>query len=304
MTRILIPVVALLTLALLVAWLYQGPLSPEALSPTVPTLVQSSESPEPPAPPIRGEVPLPAGFTELKPAVERRISFGQSEEVLTPDTDYVAVIETERGVITIELLPDAAPITVNNFVFLALNRYYDGIVFHRVIDGFMAQTGDPTGSGTGGPGYTFGDEVGAGLSHDAKGIVSMANAGPGTNGSQFFITFEATPWLDGAHTIFGRVIDGSEVLDLITRVDPSQPSAVALLDESVQSLRDQGFDLPGEGSVAEALEQLLGVAPVPGNGYDLAGGRVVVGSVSGQPAVGFFPNPDRMQRVSIGTRAR
>ena len=123
----------------------------------------------------------------------------------------------------LELFQDGAPTTVNNFVYLALHRFYDGVVFHRVLDGFMAQTGDPTGSGRGGPGYTFDDEFGPGLSHDGKGVLSMANAGPGTNGSQFFITFDATPWLDGRHAVFGRVLEGEEVLDALTRIDPGRP---------------------------------------------------------------------------------
>lgn len=300
MTRFLIPFVALVTLALLVAWLMQGPLAPQA--PATPPQVEAPI--EPPATEALPDVVLPEGYRAVEPFGERRISFAQSEPVVKPDSEYLAVIETNRGAITMELLPEAAPATVNNFVFLALHRYYDGIVFHRVIEGFMAQTGDPTGSGTGGPGYTFADEFGSGLSHDGKGVVSMANAGPGTNGSQFFITFDATPWLDNGHTIFGRVVDGLEVLDRITRVDPSQPAAVALLDESAASAREQGIDLPGDGTVGEALKEVLGVEPIPGSGYDLAGGRIGVGTVAGQPAIGFFPTPDRMLRVTIATRSR
>ena len=120
--------------------------------------------------------------------------------------------------------------TVNNFVFLARNHYYDGIIFHRVLEGFMAQTGDPTGTGSGGPGYEFEDEFGEGLTHEKRGILSMANAGPGTNGSQFFITFDATPWLDGKHSIFGTVLEGDDVLGNLQLIDPSQagnPNVIA-----------------------------------------------------------------------------
>jgi len=114
-----------------------------------------------------------------------------------------ATIETTKGTIVIELYQDEAPNTVENFVTLAKQGFYDGIIFHRVIPGFMVQTGDPTGTGTGGPGYTFDDEISPNLRHDGPGVVSMANAGPNTNGSQFFITFAATPWLDGKHAILG-----------------------------------------------------------------------------------------------------
>lgn len=117
----------------------------------------------------------------------------------------VAVIETSKGTIRVDLYPDKTPITVANFVNLAQRGYYDGLSFHRVISDFMIQGGCPLGTGTGGPGYKFGDEFDASLRHDAPGKLSMANAGPGTNGSQFFITHVPTPWLDDAHTIFGAV---------------------------------------------------------------------------------------------------
>ncbi len=157
---------------------------------------------------------------------ERKTSFSKAGKVLEPGQDYRAVIETNKGRIVVDLFEDDAPVTVNNFVFLARNHYYDGVVFHRVLEDFMAQTGDPTGTGTGGPGYQFADETGNGRSHDGKGVLSMANAGPNTNGSQFFITFKATPWLDGRHTVFGKVLEGAEVLDALTRVDPSRRSGI------------------------------------------------------------------------------
>lgn len=132
---------------------------------------------------------------------------------------YKAVIETEKGSIEIELFPEHAPKTVNNFVFLARDGFYDGVVFHRVIADFMVQGGDPTGSGRGGPGYRFEDEFeGNPLRHE-RGVISMANAGPGTNGSQFFITHGPQPHLDGRHTVFGKVSKGLDVVDAIQQGD-------------------------------------------------------------------------------------
>ena len=120
--------------------------------------------------------------------------------------DLQAHIVTGRGTIHLQLFADQAPMTVTNFVNLALRKYYDGLSFHRVIPDFMIQGGCPLGTGTGGPGYRFEDEIVPALKHDRPGVLSMANAGPGTNGSQFFITHVATPWLDGKHTVFGRVL--------------------------------------------------------------------------------------------------
>ena len=131
----------------------------------------------------------------------------------------IAAIETSKGNIRIELHADKAPITVANFVNLAQRGYFDGLTFHRVIPDFMVQGGDPTGTGRGGPGYRFEDEVVADLRHDTPGVLSMANAGPGTNGSQFFITHVATPWLDGKHTVFGRVVEGQDIVDAIAQSD-------------------------------------------------------------------------------------
>lgn len=127
--------------------------------------------------------------------------------------------ETNHGTFTAELFEDVAPKTAGNFLKLAREGYYDGIVFHRVIEGFMIQGGDPTGTGRGGPGYTIDDEFAPGLEHDSDGILSMANAGPNTGGSQFFITLAATPWLDGKHAIFGKVTDGMDVVHAIGKVD-------------------------------------------------------------------------------------
>jgi cyclophilin family peptidyl-prolyl cis-trans isomerase len=135
---------------------------------------------------------------------------------------YRAHFKTERGEIVVELYADKAPLTVENFVSLARAGFYDGTTFHRVIAGFMAQGGDPTGTGHGGPGYNFDDEFHPQLRHDGPGVLSMANAGPGTNGSQFFITFDATPHLDDRHSVFGRVVDGMDVLRSIRERDPGR----------------------------------------------------------------------------------
>ena len=136
---------------------------------------------------------------------------------------YTAVFELAKGAeFEIELFADKAPKTVNNFVFLAREGYYDGVTFHRVLEGFMAQSGDPTGTGTGGPGYRFGDEFHPDLRHNEAGILSMANAGPNTNGSQFFITFGPTPNLDDKHSVFGKVSKGMDVVNNLTRRRPSE----------------------------------------------------------------------------------
>jgi cyclophilin family peptidyl-prolyl cis-trans isomerase len=126
--------------------------------------------------------------------------------------------ETNHGTFTAEMFEDVAPVTAGNFLKLARDGYYDGIIFHRVIDGFMVQGGDPTGTGTGGPGYTIDDEFAPGLAHTSEGTFSMANAGPNTGGSQFFVTLAATPWLDGKHAIFGKVTDGMEVVRAIGKI--------------------------------------------------------------------------------------
>jgi cyclophilin family peptidyl-prolyl cis-trans isomerase len=138
---------------------------------------------------------------------------------------YTAQFKTDGGDFTIELFADRAPVTVENFVNLARIGYYDNTTFHRVIDGFMAQGGDPTGTGTGGPGYRFKDEFHPSLKHDSPGVLSMANAGPDTNGSQFFITFVPTPHLDGRHSVFGRVTKGFDVVLKIKRRDPRTEAA-------------------------------------------------------------------------------
>jgi cyclophilin family peptidyl-prolyl cis-trans isomerase len=135
----------------------------------------------------------------------------QAEEGKNP----MATIETTKGTIKLELFSDKAPKTVANFTKLAKQGFYNGIIFHRVIPKFMIQTGDPTGTGRGGPGYTFEDEFHPDLKHESSGILSMANAGPNTNGSQFFITLAPTPWLNGKHSVFGKVVEGRDVVEAI-----------------------------------------------------------------------------------------
>jgi cyclophilin family peptidyl-prolyl cis-trans isomerase len=146
---------------------------------------------------------------------------------------HSATLHTDKGDITAALFSDKAPLTVNNFVFLARQGFYDGVIFHRVIAGFMAQTGDPTGSGRGGPGYKFNDEFHPSLCHDKAGVVSMANAGPNTNGSQFFITHVPTPWLDNKHSVFGQVVSGMDVLMAIEPRDPSKTGSPAVKINSI-----------------------------------------------------------------------
>ena len=147
---------------------------------------------------------------------------------IDPKKKYKAHMETDKGMMVIELFADKTPMTVNNFVFLAREGYYDNVIFHRVIDNFMVQGGDPTGTGRGGPGYKFGDEFDSSLKHDKQGILSMANAGPGTNGSQFFITHGPTPHLNGKHTVFGQVVEGLDVLMSIPARDPGNVNAPAV----------------------------------------------------------------------------
>ncbi|HEY5270611.1 MAG TPA: peptidylprolyl isomerase [Anaerolineales bacterium] len=151
---------------------------------------------------------------------------------------YSATLSTDKGDIVIDLFADKTPVTVNNFVFLAREGFYDGTIFHRVISDFMAQVGDPTGTGRGGPGYRFADEFHPSLKHDKPGVLSMANAGPGTNGSQFFITHVPTPHLNNKHTVFGQVVSGMDVLLSIPERDPMKvkSSAVKLNKVTIQEV--------------------------------------------------------------------
>ena len=147
---------------------------------------------------------------------------------IDPKKSYKAHMETDKGTMVIELFADRTPKTVNNFVFLCREGFYDDVIFHRVISNFMAQGGDPTGTGRGGPGYKFEDEFDPSLKHDKQGVLSMANAGPNTNGSQFFLTHLPTPHLDNRHTVFGQIVDGLDVLMAIPPRDPSDVNAPAV----------------------------------------------------------------------------
>ena len=165
-------------------------------------------------------------------------------------SDVTAVMHTSKGDIRLNLYPEQAPVTVANFVNLAKRGYYDGLTFHRVIPDFMIQGGCPQGTGTGGPGYRFEDECSAELPHDAPGKLSMANAGPGTNGSQFFITHAETPWLDGRHTVFGAVFDAHDqkVVDAI------------VVGDTISSIEIEGGDavLESQSDRVSAWNEVLG----------------------------------------------
>lgn len=135
--------------------------------------------------------------------------------IMAKKDNSIVIFKTNMGNFKAQLFNDKAPVTTKNFLDLISKKFYDNIIFHRIIDGFMIQGGDPDGSGMGGPGYTIADEFGEGLKHDSEGILSMANAGPNTGGSQFFITLAPTPWLDGHHAVFGKIIEGMDVVKKI-----------------------------------------------------------------------------------------
>lgn len=159
---------------------------------------------------------------------------------IDPNARYSAVFHTNTGSFTVELFAAQAPVTVNNFIFLAEQGFYDGVMFHRVIPGFMIQGGDPTGTGQQGPGYQFQDEIAPDLSFSEPGVMAMANAGPHTNGSQFFITVAETPHLDGLHTIFGKVVSGYDVV------------------ETISAVRTGGLDRPLEPVVVQSIDVTAG----------------------------------------------
>jgi len=158
-------------------------------------------------------------LAEISPADRNGYFSEYPPMVIDEDKDYEAIIQTDKGSMRLTLFNDLAPKTVNNFVFLARQGFYDGTIFHRVIRDFMAQGGDPTGHGTGGPGYTFEDETDNGLVFDRPGLLAMANRGPNTNGSQFFITYGIPSHLNGVHTIFGELVAGEDVLNSLTPTD-------------------------------------------------------------------------------------
>jgi cyclophilin family peptidyl-prolyl cis-trans isomerase len=192
----------------------------------IPTLQVLTATPGPSPTVGAGQTVVPTTATGSTP-----LSWSQPPAMaIDPAKSYTAVVKTVKGDFTIQLYADKAPITVNNFVFLARQGFYNGVTFHRVLPGFVAQAGDPTGTGSGGPGYYIQDEVNPALKHDSEGVVAMANAGVGTNtnGSQFYITYAPQPSLDGGYSIFGKVTSGMDVVKALTPRDPqNEPNAPA-----------------------------------------------------------------------------
>jgi cyclophilin family peptidyl-prolyl cis-trans isomerase len=258
----------------------------------------------------------PEGFT-LTPFLSDKQTreFSQAEQVLEEGKDYQAIIVTNKGSIRVDLFEDQAPKTVNNFVFLTLNHFYDGVVFHRVLQDFMAQTGDPTGTGTGGPGYQFEDEFVDALKFDKRGVLAMANSGPATNGSQFFITFAPTDWLNGLHSIFGEVVEGDDALGSIKLIEPGQagaPPIIGMMTDTLETLAGKGIALKGEptATLESYLTTTLGTLPDMGAEFEIDGFKAQSGRMGEAPAVGFFTEdasastPDVMQAVYIIEKAK
>ncbi len=245
---------------------------------------------------------LPEGYDFVEFISEEKVQgFESAEQVLEEGADYAAIMVTSAGTMTIDLLEDA-PNTINNFAFLALNHYFEDIVFHRVLEDFMAQTGDPTGTGTGGPGYKFDDEFTADQTHSEKGILSMANSGPNTNGSQFFITFVETAFLDGRHAVFGKVTDGLDVLDDIQRVDPSgrgNPEVVLMLDDTVADAKAEGFELAGADdlTIEEYITEALGAMSVFQQQFELDGFDAVHGRIGQDDAIGLWKPQGELDHI-------
>jgi cyclophilin family peptidyl-prolyl cis-trans isomerase len=203
------------------------PSTPQA-GPTPGPTTSASPSPSPEA------LPVACGAEKPKAAKEEKQMFDQAPKMeIDPKKDYTAVMKTSCGTIELELFAKDTPKTVNNFVFLARQGFYDGLTFHRVIPGFMAQGGDPTGNGTGGPGYQFEDEIVDKLKFDKPGLLAMANSGPGTNGSQFFITTGEPTHLNGLHTIFGRVAKGMNAVKEIEALgtEAGTPTATIYIEK-------------------------------------------------------------------------
>lgn len=183
--------------------------------------------------PTPGPSPQAACGAELREFTEERPMYDSPPEMqIDPKKDYRAVMETSCGRIVLELFAAEAPVTVNNFVFLAREGFYDGLTFHRVVPDFVIQAGDPLGTGSGGPGYQFEDEISKNLQFDKPGLLAMANSGPDTNGSQFFITLGEPTHLNGLHTIFGRVVEGTDVVRTISELETvsERPVEIVYID--------------------------------------------------------------------------
>jgi peptidyl-prolyl cis-trans isomerase B (cyclophilin B) len=213
---------------------------------------------------------LPEEATEITVGEPVELTWDAPPEMtINTDRIYLATLRTVKGDIKIELFADRAPIAVNNFVFLAEAGFYDNTTFHRVITGFMAQGGDPTGTGAGGPGYAFEDEIVHGLVFDQAGLLAMANSGPDTNGSQFFFTYAPTPWLNGFHTIFGKVVEGMDVVETLSPRDPAEAPAIdgdALLGIDIEVKRRSSLPpataTPELVRPEESLNRPLAVLPI------------------------------------------
>ncbi len=275
--------------------------STEAQSESTPEEVESTE--EAVEEVLEETLSLPEGFSISASLSDEQLQvFEAADYILEPDTDYQAIIKTNRGTMIAELFEEGAPNTVNNFVFLAKHHYFDGIIFHRVLEDFMAQTGDPTGTGRGGPGYSFEDEFNDALNHSKGGMLSMANSGANTNGSQFFITFAETPWLDGRHAVFGEIIEGAEVLDTLTRIDPSNPnpSAIVNLDAPLSELKAE-INIEGDDSqtVEAYLIETLGAIPDVGSRFTLGDYDAISGRVGETAAIGIFAKADYLESITI-----
>ena len=231
------------------------PLDP-ALAEVEPTAAAPTEPLDAGVAPVSGDMPE-------DPAARNGMYTSPPPVVIDPEKVYVATFNTDHGEMVIELFADRAPNTVNNFVFLAREGFYDNTTFHRVLQDFMAQGGDPTGTGSGGPGYVFADEFHPDLRHDGAGKLSMANSGPGTNGSQFFITLGPAPWLNGGHTVFGQIVDGFDVLEQIRLRNPQDPADLETPGDSLIAVTIEEREdslLPPEPPVA-TIE--LGEVPMP-----------------------------------------
>lgn len=220
----------------------------------------------------------------LDPAARNGMYEAAPPMTIDPSKIYYATFKTDKGDIKVQLFPECAPLAVNNLVYLAREGYYDNTTFHRVLDGFMAQAGDPTGSGAGGPGYQFEDEFLCDVGFDRPGLLAMANAGPATNGSQFFITFAPTEWLNGLHTIFGEVVEGSEVLDQLTRRDPGA---------NPTSEGDKLLTVLIEESDVSQLAQVPAIIPTPAplSPSDLDAGERPLAAMPGAEKANYFNTP-------------
>ncbi len=206
--------ISVIAIALSLAACSLAETTPTPAPTAIPDVIPTPRIADTPTPPVIG-TPTPETGESQDGRIVRRYA-GPPQMTIDLSKKYTADIQTNQGTITVELFTEDAPITVNNFVFLAQQGFYDGVVFHRVIPQFMIQGGDPTGSGAGGPGYQFQDEIVPSRGFDSAGVLAMANAGPNTNGSQFFITVAPTPHLTGNHTVFGRVTAGQEIADAIS----------------------------------------------------------------------------------------